>query len=530
MGGGPLPGPDVPTPWGVGFGPALFAYFGEAKGIIKKQFPAMLGQLHLLRAKLASFLHRIHAEPEWVVQVKAINDVLGKQLVRFVKEDNVTRYLDEALEIVETAMDLDVRMRRSLADWEMRPSPEARKKISTNRPKIVNRPWEFLHSDMEVAGAPPPPRKEVKHISLERYIPKRDPNKPPEKWTPPSESALDERPVLIIGAGNLGRRIALIWASNSRPVTIYDSSPDALIEATEYITDNLGAYCASRSTHPGHVCTTTSVRVATTTGRHEGADLSHLTDTQKLELQSGWHGPWMAIDCLPESLDLKINVLDQFEHHLPNDAILASNSASLMTSEMATHLHYPERLLNTHYFIPPRNRMVELMSSSHTHAEIFSFLAQQMKRVGLTPMIVPPGIQSPGFIFNRIWAATKRETLAVLSEGVAKPGDIDALFRDFFHAEKGPCERMDEVGLDTIAKVQDHYDAAQERRLEAAGGQVAEKESRRRSLEWLRKNYVELDKLGEKTGDGLYTNREREALKREHERGRFEDVEETQGA
>ncbi|KAM7216336.1 hypothetical protein V8F06_008258 [Rhypophila decipiens] len=367
-------------------------------------------------------------------------------------------------------------------------------------------------------------------LTEERYIPKRDPNKPPEKWTPPSESALDERPVLIIGAGNLGRRIALIWASNSRPVTIYDSSPDALIEATEYITDNLGAYCASRSTHPGHVCTTTSVRVATTTGRHEGADLSHLTDTQKLELQSGWHGPWMAIDCLPESLDLKINVLDQFEHHLPNDAILASNSASLMTSEMATHLHYPERLLNTHYFIPPRNRMVELMSSSHTHADIFPFLAQQMKRVGLTPMIVPPGIQSPGFIFNRIWAATKRETLAVLSEGVAKPGDIDALFRDFFHAEKGPCERMDEVGLDTIAKVQDHYDAAQERRLEAAGGQVAERESRRRSLEWLRKNYVELDKLGEKTGDGLYTNREREALKREHERGRFEDVEETQGA
>ncbi|KAM7216335.1 hypothetical protein V8F06_008257 [Rhypophila decipiens] len=166
MEGGPLPGPDVPTTWGVGFGPALFAYFGEAKSIIKKEFPAMLAQLHLLRAKLASYLYRMHAEPEWVVQVKAINDVLGKQLVRFVKEDNVTRYLNEALEIVHSAMDLDVRMRRSLADWEMRPSPEARRKIAANRPKIAYRPWDFLHSDMEVAGAPPPPRKEIKHISL----------------------------------------------------------------------------------------------------------------------------------------------------------------------------------------------------------------------------------------------------------------------------------------------------------------------------------------------------------------------------
>lgn len=237
----------------------------------------------------------------------------------------------------------------------------------------------------------------------------------------------------------------------------------------------------------------------------------------------------MAIDCLPESLELKISMLSQIEHLLPGNAILASNSASLMTSEMAPHIHHPERLLNTHYFIPPRNRMVELMSSSHTYDEIFPFLAKQMKRVGLTPMIVPSGIQSPGFIFNRIWAATKRETLAVLSEGVAKPGDIDALFRDFFHAEKGPCERMDEIGLDTIAKVQARYDAAEERRAatEGEGGLHA---SRRKSLEWLRKNYLEQDKLGEKTGDGLFTNREREALKARHGEGGHAAVEETTGA
>ncbi|KAM7185318.1 hypothetical protein V8F20_011851 [Naviculisporaceae sp. PSN 640] len=346
------------------------------------------------------------------------------------------------------------------------------------------------------------------------------------KWTPPRESCLDERPVLIIGAGNLGRRIALVWASNSRPVTIYDSSPDALIEATEYITDNLGAYCAERGTHPGHVCTTSDLRVATTTGRFEGQKITSVHEA--CEIDSGSKGPWMAIDCLPESLELKTSVLNEIEHLLPGNAILASNSASLMTSEMAPHLHNPERLLNTHYFIPPRNRMVELMSSSKTYEEIFPFLAKQMKRVGLTPMVVPAGIQSPGFIFNRIWATTKRETLAVLSEGVAKPADIDALFRDFFHAEKGPCERMDEIGLDRIAKVQAHYDAAEER-LAASGGAGA-KDSRKKSLEWLRKNYLDLDKLGEKTGDGLFTNREREALKAQHGEGGHATVEETTGA
>ncbi|KAK3319071.1 hypothetical protein B0H66DRAFT_255819 [Apodospora peruviana] len=337
------------------------------------------------------------------------------------------------------------------------------------------------------------------------------------KWRPPSEQCLEERPVLIVGAGNLGRRIALVWASASRPVTIYDEDPAALLEATEYITDNLGEYCTSHGTHPGHVCTTTDMRVATTTGRLEG--ISQPDEAKECELNSGAKGPWMVIECLPESLELKISLLSQLEHSLPCNCILASNSASLMTSEMAPHLHHPERLLNTHYFIPPRNLMVELMSSSKTHDEIFPFLAEQMRRVGLSPMIVPAGIQSQGFIFNRIWAACKRETLAVLAEGVAKPAEVDMLFRDFFHAEKGPCERMDEIGLDTVARVEGHY-LEQRPKLDSA-----------RQLGWLTKNYVHQGKLGEKSGGGgLFSREEREAMKRKHSEKRHAAVEETTGA
>ncbi|KAK0715109.1 hypothetical protein B0H67DRAFT_600845 [Lasiosphaeris hirsuta] len=335
-------------------------------------------------------------------------------------------------------------------------------------------------------------------------------------WKAPKEEYLDNCPVLIVGAGDLGRRIGLVWASNSRPVTIYDESQEALKSATEYLTDNLGEYCTRRRTHPGHVCFTTDLRIATTTGRFEGVTgLSHKAD---LELDSGSHSPWLVIDCLPENLELKIETFSHLEQALGKRTILASNSASLSTSEMAPHLQYPERLLNTHYFIPPRNRMVELMSSTRTDPEIFPFLAQQMRRVGLRPMIVPPGVQSPGFIFNRIWAACKRETLAVLAEGVAKPADVDALFRDFFHAEKGPCERMDEVGLDRVAQVEAHC----QEQNPTMGKQHA--------LQWLKENYVLEGKLGEKAGDGLYTKEEREELKERHEIERFKEVEETMGA
>ncbi|KAK3379217.1 hypothetical protein B0T24DRAFT_519758 [Lasiosphaeria ovina] len=341
----------------------------------------------------------------------------------------------------------------------------------------------------------------------------------PPQWRPLTEECLEERPVLIIGAGNMGRRLALVWASASRPVTVYDTSQDALDATTEYLTDNLGAYCAGRGTHPGHVCTTTDLRIATTTGRLEGGTQS-ATEAQDIELHSGAKGPWMAVDCLPESLELKAAVLSQMEHLLPGSCILASNSCSLQTREIAAagRLHHPERLLNTHYFIPPRNRMVELMSSSRTHAEIFPFLAAQMQRVGLAPIIVP--VQSQGLVFNRIWAACKRETLAVLAEGVARPADIDALFRDFFHAEKGPCERMDEVGLDRVAGVEKH--CLEERPALARDGKAP--------LDWLVRSYVDRGRLGEKTGDGFFTGAERDALKEKRKVEHYRVVEETRGA
>lgn len=337
----------------------------------------------------------------------------------------------------------------------------------------------------------------------------------PPKWWPPSEESLDHRPVLVIGAGNIGRRVALVWASAGRPVTIYDISPDALRSATEYITDNLGAYCADRGTHPGHVSTTSDLRTATSTSGSPGRDSSGAVTPQEHT-----KAPWLAIECLPEVLPLKTSVLALLERSLPADCIIASNSSSLTTAEMAAEgpLSFPHRLLNTHYFIPPRNRMVELMSSGTTQAAIFPFLATQMRRVGFAPVVVPRDVQSRGFVFNRIWAACKRETLAVLSEGVAKPEDVDALFRDFFHAEKGPCERMDEVGLDTVARVEHHN-------LERNPGLKSQA-----ALSWLKKNYVDEEKLGEKSGDGLFTAEQRDKLREKHYLDKYQQVEETGGA
>ncbi|GAB1319169.1 3-hydroxybutyryl-CoA dehydrogenase [Madurella fahalii] len=506
--------------WAGSFGASMFQWFERMADDTARDSPRLL-EINEYRARMTTLLYYLRGSPSPEQDAYTVAKIFGPAITA--RDSRIPkawryRFLSDALDILHLAADLDMMFRRSLSNFRISPSTS---ELEARDDELTPIEYGLCSAaalrQRQAAPAPLVSYRQLPAIQHRSFATGPDEKKaPPPRWHPPKEQSLDERPVLVVGAGNIGRRVALVWASNARPVTIYDISPDALHSATEYITDHLGAYCAERGTHPGHVCTTTDLRTATTTsGRHP-----EKTADGRFSPQEMTRAPWLAIECLPESLPLKTSVLALLERSLPSDCILASNSSSLTTAEMAAEgpLAHPSRLLNTHYFIPPRNRMVELMSSGETAPPIFSFLAAQMRRVGFAPVVVPRDVQSRGFVFNRIWAACKRETLAVLAEGVAKPADVDALFRDFFHAEKGPCERMDEVGLDTVARVEHHN-------LERNPGLGSEA-----ALAWLRKNYVEKGNLGEKTGDGLFTEQERDALRERHHLERYKDVEETTGA
>lgn len=99
------------------------------------------------------------------------------------------------------------------------------------------------------------------------------------------------------------------------------------------------------------------------------------------------------------------------------------------------------RVLNTHYFMPPGNMMVELMTDGYTHPEIFPFLAARHKDAGLSPFVARK--ESTGFIFNRVWAAIKREFLTILAEDVSTPEELDQMWTLFWGSKQAPCQIMD---------------------------------------------------------------------------------------
>lgn len=153
---------------------------------------------------------------------------------------------------------------------------------------------------------------------------------------------------------------------------------------------------------------------------------------------------WLVIEAVPEKLQLKIDTFAELAVLAPSDCILASNSSSYKTSEMLEKVpaDVKSRVLNTHYYMPPVCMIVELMTDGHTDEGIFPFLVERSKEAALIPYVARK--ESTGFIFNRLWAAVKREVLTILAEGVSVPEEIDSMWKNMF-IEGGatPCAMMD---------------------------------------------------------------------------------------
>jgi 3-hydroxybutyryl-CoA dehydrogenase len=277
---------------------------------------------------------------------------------------------------------------------------------------------------------------------------------------------VDQRPVAIDGAGTLGRKIASVYAAGGSDVHIFDLSAEQRQAARDYVEVHLAQTQQTLGLHP--------VR----RGWVEVSD----------DLKEAVVGAWMVIEAVPERLDLKIEVFGELDRLAEPDAILCSNSSSIPTSQMIGEVEHPERVLNTHYQQPPELNAVELMSCGKTEEGVIEALMEKIPQYGLVPFWVRR--ESDGFIFNRIWAAIKRECLMVVEEGVASPEDVDAMWEIFTRAGVPPFRLMDRVGLDVVLAIEEHYSDVRE----------GIPEGPRKLL----RGYTNQGRLGVKSGRGFY--------------------------
>lgn len=276
-----------------------------------------------------------------------------------------------------------------------------------------------------------------------------------------------QRPVTIVGAGTLGRRIAAVYVAGGTDVRVHDVSADQLEACSRSVVDDVD-------------------RVRTLLDIHPSRGAGSITALD--DLDAAVAGSWMVIESVPEDLELKREVMGQLDRLSDSDAILASNSSSLPSSQMLRDVEHRWRVLNTHYQQPPELNAVELMSCGETDEGVIAALTNKLPEYGLAPFWVR--VESDGFIFNRIWAAIKRECLMVVEEGVAMPADVDAMWGISTGAGVPPFKLMDRVGLDVVLAIEEHY----------ASVRPALPEGPRRLL----REHIERGSLGTKSGHGFY--------------------------
>ena len=277
---------------------------------------------------------------------------------------------------------------------------------------------------------------------------------------------VDERPISIVGAGTLGRRLALVYAAGGSDVRIFDLSAEQREAARDYVEEHVTQTQQALGLHPAR------------RGRVEVSD----------DLQEAVAGGWMVIEAVPERIDIKTELFGDLDRVAEPDAILCSNSSSIPTSQIIGKVEHPERVLNTHYQTPPDQNAVELMSCGKTDEEVIEALMEKIPQYGLVPFRVRH--ESDGFIFNRIWAAIKRECLMVVEEGVAPPEDVDALWEIFTRAGVPPFRLMDRVGLDVVLAIEEHYAAVRDGIPQGPRKLLHE--------------YIDQGRLGVKSGRGFY--------------------------
>jgi len=193
----------------------------------------------------------------------------------------------------------------------------------------------------------------------------------------------------------------------------------------------------------------------------------------------------VVIEAIFESLEAKQELYARLEPRMKPDAILATNTSSLMLEPLTAKLARPERLVGLHFFNPvPQMPLIEIVQSERTDPGVLQAAIAFSRRLDKLPV---PCRSAPGFIVNRVLMPYLHEAMYAAQEGVPL-AVIDKAAVDF-GMPMGPIELADVVGLDVATHVGEI--------IAAELGRPAPDLSRLREL-------VAAKKLGRKSGSGFY--------------------------
>jgi 3-hydroxybutyryl-CoA dehydrogenase len=230
--------------------------------------------------------------------------------------------------------------------------------------------------------------------------------------------------IAVIGAGTMGRGIALTATAHGFDVAVFDVDPQAVnrvAEAALSVRVNPSPDGAGRGHARGRLTVAPSIAAAVA-----NADA--------------------AIESVVESEPAKAAVLREMAGAAGPDTLLATNTSTFSIARLAAAGGCQGRLIGMHFFNPAEKmRLVEVVVADGLPDKYVRRCTDLAERLGKRPVIVR---DSPGFITSRLGLALGNEAMRLVASGVAAPPAIDAAMRLGYNHPMGPLELADLVGLD----------------------------------------------------------------------------------
>ncbi len=234
----------------------------------------------------------------------------------------------------------------------------------------------------------------------------------------------------VVGCGTMGGGIAMSIANAGLPVTVLESSREALDRGMAVIRRNYAATVSK-----GRLSQTEmDARLARITPTLDDTDLAAAD---------------VVIEAVFEELPLKQEVFARLDRVCRPEAILATNTSTLDVDAIAAATSRPEQVIGTHFFSPANvMKLMENVRGARTSPETIATVMKLSKKLGKVGVLV--GV-CDGFVGNRMLYAYRRQADFLLEEG-ALPEQIDRIIHDF-GLPMGPYRMADLAGLDVSWRV-----------------------------------------------------------------------------
>ena len=279
--------------------------------------------------------------------------------------------------------------------------------------------------------------------------------------------------ISVVGAGLMGHGIALQFALGRYTVILNDVSEESLQRAL----DNIGS-------------TLQLLRDMGLVDEEKAKAVPKRLQTAT-SLEKGVANADFIVEAVFEDLALKQRVFAELDRYAPQRAILASNTSSFMSSQLAPSTNRPEKVIVANWWNPPYLLpLIEMVPGPQTSDETIETTRGLFQKLGKRPVVLQK--ESLGFIGNRMQFALLREALSIVEHGIASAEDVDTVVKNSFGrrlAVAGPFEVFDIAGWDTILAIMEQLAPAIE--------------SSRETSALLRDKVAQGD-LGVKSGKGFY--------------------------